>query len=174
MYCVAMYKNRVVLFFVINYTHSFIHPSSRLRWIWRLSQEYFVMRQEYILGGIFHHRATHTHLFIYIVNKRLYIFVDFSSSFSSQAGHSREPHHKRPYWQEAVCERRSERLWTPFARYWSTARLRPLTLLIFNLHVRLCFQWCVCEVADVVTVIRSHHQRRAGVPPRGSTTSLLV
>lgn len=81
MYCVAMYKNRVVLFFVINYTHSFIHPSSRLRWIWRLSQEYFVMRQEYILGGIFHHRATHTHLFIYIVNKRLYIFVDFSSSF---------------------------------------------------------------------------------------------
>lgn len=94
MYCVAMYKNRVVLFFVINYTHSFIHPSSRLRWIWRLSQEYFVMRQEYILGGIFHHRATHTHLFIYIVNKRLYIFVDFSSSFSSQAGHS-VPSHKR-------------------------------------------------------------------------------
>lgn len=81
MYCVAMYKNRVVLFFVINYTHSFIHPSSRLRWIWRLSQEYFVMRQENILGGIFHHRATHTHLFIYIVNKRLYIFIDFSSSF---------------------------------------------------------------------------------------------
>lgn len=66
MYCVAMYKNRVVLFFVINYTHSFIHPSSRLRWIWRLSQEYFVMRQENILGGIFHHRATHTHIYSFI------------------------------------------------------------------------------------------------------------